>query len=1533
MVGFSCYIVGETTLPIRCAELLLARGHEVLGVASFDPSVVRWAGEHGIRRIVPRRNLTAALGTKPFDFLFNIAGLTVLDDQVLAAAQGLAINFHDGPLPRYAGLNAPAWAILNGETEHGVTWHVMTSEIDEGDILLQRTFDITPFETAATLNAKCYEIGLQSFGELVDGLANGNLQRKPQDLHARSYFGRDRRPLGVGFLAWEKSADELTRLVRALDFGPYDNPLATVKLLTDCGIVIVREADVVAGPTNAPPGTIVGLSEAGMTVAASPGLVRLARFQTVAGWDLPIEELISRYGMALGRTLPVLGDDRLRTLEQHATNLARHERTWVRRLAEYDPIELPYASWDAGDEAREAPQTMTFEIPEAHFASLAQASDTGPRDDDVVAALSAFLARISGSRSFDIGFRDTSVEGVADDVEGLVSDIVPLRVEWKSDWSFTRFRHEVDRRLSGIRRTGSFLRDVPARYPEQRIGQIEFLVTVVAGGAFEASQAVPGRQLTAYVTGRRCTWVFDPHYLSPSAMAAMREQFLHLLAAVANDANVPITSIDPLGPAERHRVLASWNATAADYPRDRCVHELFEEQVARTPDAIALVWRDQLLSYRELNDRSNRLASYLRGRGAGPDVPVGIHMRRSTDMVIALLATLKAGSAYLPLDPDYPVERIGFMLKDSRAALVVTEAGIEATLPKAVEAVRVDAEGGAIARQDPSNAVSGAGPDNLAYVIYTSGSTGRPKGVMVRHRNVVNFFRGMDDVVEHDPPGTWVAVTSISFDISVLELFYTLSRGFRVVLHSEPDASEVHTAHPDVGIDFSLFYFASDEGSGREKYRLLIEGARFADEHGFTAVWTPERHFHAFGGLFPNPAVVGAGLATMTRHVGIRAGSCVSPLHDPIRIAEEWSVVDNLSGGRVGVSFAAGWQPNDFVLQPQNFEDRKELMFSQIREVQELWQGQAVTRRSPTGDEVSLAILPRPIQASLPVWVTAAGNPDTFRRAGAEGFNLLTHLLGQSVAELGEKLELYRKAWREAGHEGDGHVTLMLHTFVDEDPERAREQVREPLKDYLRGSVDLIRRAAWSFPTFKRMTTTDDGQFNLDALAPEEIDAVLDFSFERYFETSGLFGSPQQCIALVDSLKEVGVDEIACLIDYHSDTDAMLGQLPLLDRVRVAANPSTENEGTANEDGSVSALIERYHATHLQCTPSLATILASDAKAAKGLSGLRQLFIGGEAFPVALAERLASLVRGQLLNMYGPTETTIWSTTYHVNGEHNDMSIGRPIANTQVYVLDEQLQPVPVGIPGELFIGGDSVVKGYLDRPELTAQRFLPDPFRGQADARLYRTGDLVRYLPDGRLEFLGRIDQQVKIRGHRIELGEIEACLGEHPAVRESVVVARNGRQEQKTLVAYLVLRHKNDVDRAALREHLARRLPEFMVPSSFVTLDTLPLTPNGKVDRRALPAPERLHTTTVQGFVAPRDEMERRTSAIWESVLGVSPVGAHDNFFDLGGHSLLAAVLFAEIDRQLGVRLPMATLFGAPTVARLAEVLRSEADVALRS
>jgi amino acid adenylation domain-containing protein len=654
-------------------------------------------------------------------------------------------------------------------------------------------------------------------------------------------------------------------------------------------------------------------------------------------------------------------------------------------------------------------------------------------------------------------------------------------------------------------------------------------------------------QTTEGLTG---FWQYNSDLFEPQTMERMTGHLQMLLEGIVNCPEQTVSSLPLLTAAESHQLLSEWNDTQRVYGHEQCIHQLFEAQVALTPEQIAVVFEDQQLTYQELNLKANQLARYLQQLEVTPETLVGVSLDRSLEMLIALLAVLKAGGAYVPLDPHYPPDRLALMVEDSGLSILLTQEANAKVIPDYCgQTICLDTQWSDIALYGGDDLDVAVQPDNLAYIIYTSGSTGKPKGVQLEHRGVVNFLQSMQTEPGMNHQDILLAVTSISFDIAVLELFLPLIIGAKVIIATQQ--------------------------------------------------------------------------------------------------------------------------------------------------------------------------------------VTADGNQ-------------LLDLMLRSQATM---MQATPATWR------------------------------------------MLAAARWS-------------------------------------------------------------------------------EMPPL-----------------------------------------------------------KMLCGGEPLPHDLAQLMLQKC-SSLWNVYGPTEATVWATVHEVKPDFDSIPIGHPLANTQVRILDTYGQLVPIGVSGEIHLGGVQLARGYLNRPDLTAEKFIFNP-HNQSE-RLYKTGDLGRYLPDGSVECLGRIDNQVKIRGFRIELGEIESNLGAHALVDSCVVVAREDVLKDtaphipgdKRLVAYLIA-NNNAPSVKELRQFLELNLPHYMIPSHFVILDSFPLTPNGKIDRRALPAPdEQLKSTAI---ILPRNEREQQLAEIWHSVLNLENISIDDNFFELGGHSLLAVQLFDKIEQIFGRKLPLATLFQAPTIEKLGEILVS--------
>ncbi|WP_240358916.1 MupA/Atu3671 family FMN-dependent luciferase-like monooxygenase, partial [Myxococcus vastator] len=710
---------------------------------------------------------------------------------------------------------------------------------------------------------------------------------------------------------------------------------------------------------------------------------------------------------------------------------------------------------------------------------------------------------------------------------------------------------------------------------------------------------------------------------------------------------------------------------------------LLRERAARAASAVALTAADgRAVTWGALRAGAGRLASALRARGVGPDALVAVCLDASVEQVVALWAVLEVGAAYVLLPVPRLRELSAFAPPGAPAPLLLTRANVRTGAP--LDGARVLHVDEVLAAPEASEPASQAGAEPVSEprservcLEPLRGPGGERLHAIHTHGTVAALFARLDAGGAPEG-GVWLAAEAPTEPGAGLELLWALTRGLRGVLPAERarfawgGSGAGGSRRP---MDFSLSFFANDEDSlGGRKYRLLLEAAKFADAHGFSAVWTPERHFHSFGGLYPRPAVVGAGVATVTERLGIRAGSVVLPLHDPVLVAEEWAVLDNLSEGRVGVSFASGWHANDFVFAPDRYARRKEVLLRGIEEVRTLWHGGTVLRRNGNGEEVALSLRPRPVQKSLPVWLTAAGSPETFRLAGELGAYVLTNLMGQQLDDLASKVALYRDAWRQHGHPGRGHVSLMMHAYLGDDPAVVRERVRQPLLDYFRGSVDILAG----------FVASQGLQVDPRSLTPADMDALLSHGVERYMDDGGLFGTPESCGPVVERVRRLDVDEIACLVDFGVEVDATLEGLRHLEGLRARHSPEPGlavpvpqlREGPDAATALLS-LVREAEVTHLHCTAALARSLLALPGAEAALRPVRQVLLEDAAPDVAAS--LERLLPGRVAHRHEALGPGAWA-----------MGTEAP-AGTAWSVVDGRGQPVPLGVVGELMVEGAGV--------------------------------------------------------------------------------------------------------------------------------------------------------------------------------------------------------------------------------------------------
>ncbi|MDX1017279.1 AMP-binding protein, partial [Sinorhizobium medicae] len=791
-----CIIVGSGTLAIRCAQLAMAMGHVIGAALCGDAIFVEWADRANIPCMDSVEELCSFLKADPVDWIFSVANPFILPADVFGRARQGAFNYHDGPLPRYAGRQATSWALLAQETEYAITWHRIDDGVNTGDVVVQRQVLIAPSDTALNLNLKCHEAAIEGFRELLTGLNNGKLTAYPQALVDRSYFARRRRPDAAGCLRWDRSAQDLSATTRALNFGPYHpNPMCLPKALVGDEVVTIRRLEVLPRRSGVPAGHLVEVHSSHWRVATGTEDVDIY-FDSSDGQMLDARALAKHLNLDKGDRLPILSDEQARSITVTHELLAPSEDFWRQRLEQLRTLQLPFPS----SPVAETP--LGWQSSSWFIASALGKLSPLDRTEYLVTAWLIYLARITGETELQLGWTPASDGSQAGSKAGevLIASVVPMEVTVDLAHGFKKVRKTVATELSQLREHASFARDVIARCPTLR--GVEALrshqpwpigITITenircAAGDLTSSQSAWTTLCCDLLTlevcalDGNCRWHFDSSRLAPKQIDRMTQHLQNLLCAVVADAGQPVGRIELLSPEERTYLLEELNRTDADYPSERCIHELFEQQVRRTPEAVAVVHEDEALSYGELNVRANRLAHHLIGLGVRPDQPVAICLERSPAMVVGLLAILKAGGAYVPLDPAYPSERLNQVLADAAPKLLLADAAGRAALgaETLADVSVVDLEGTPAAELpacDPDPRVLGLTSRHLAYVIYTSGSTGTPKGVMVEHGSLVNYLHWSDRSYYKGALNGSPMLLSFSFDGTITTLFGPLLAG------------------------------------------------------------------------------------------------------------------------------------------------------------------------------------------------------------------------------------------------------------------------------------------------------------------------------------------------------------------------------------------------------------------------------------------------------------------------------------------------------------------------------------------------------------------------------------------------------------------------------------------------------------------------------------------------------------------------------------------------------------------------------------
>ncbi len=774
--GRRCLVIGDEPLAAQCAEIALDAGLDIVAIASTHPAVLQYGESLGLPELRSDGDLVASLAEIEFDILLSIANLRIVADDLLGRGD-VAINFHDGPLPDYAGLNVTSWALLDRVTDHAVTWHLMTGDVDAGEIVTAETFPVADDDTAFALNARCYEAALASFPRVAATLASGVVATTPQPDRAGRVLRRRDRPSRIVDLS-TALADDLALLARSLDLGHLSTNAIGVPVLF-IGDVAYVVASATTRPGTGRPGQVVSVDDRKVQLGTRDGIVDV-ELATLDGTSIDPRTALHSAQLTVGEIIDAPDADRVAAFTDFDETAAGHERFWRRRLS--DALPSRFAIEGSHDPT---PTDPTWQVVELATADQGCSS--------VVARAALWLARSAGGDHAVFDFTDDELRTTLDALGPLAR---PPRASIAIDDSatFDRLRLDVDDELDAIRRRGPYPADLIGRDPSidaRRVGEV---VRIDVGPPAESATGCDAAFVVAISTTRRCVefrWRTD--VVDDATGRRCAEQLGVALNAGDDDL---VGDLDILTAAESE-TLDELNATAVVRDRHATIDDGIWAQAATTPGSSAVSFGHTTWSYGELIAASERFASRLRAAGVGRGDHVGVALPRGLDMLVGVLATLRIGAAYVPLDPAYPLDRLEYMVDDAGLAALLTRGPLADSLALP-GIVTLDPAG------EPDQASTADAPEadgelvphdstDLAYVIYTSGSTGKPKGVMLAHDNVVNFFTAMDEVIDPDPAGVWLAVTSLSFDISVLELLWTLARGFHVVIKPESGFSTAAT--------------------------------------------------------------------------------------------------------------------------------------------------------------------------------------------------------------------------------------------------------------------------------------------------------------------------------------------------------------------------------------------------------------------------------------------------------------------------------------------------------------------------------------------------------------------------------------------------------------------------------------------------------------------------------------------------------------------------------------------------------------------
>lgn len=1150
---FSCYIIGNNNLTLQCAEIILNNGHKLLGLISSSRKIKAWCITNNILNFENIIQFKLKQPDEQFDYLFSIVNEEVLSKEILSLPKRLSINYHDSPLPKYAGLYATTHAILNNEKQHAVTWHIMKELIDAGDILQQPFFPIEKAETALSLNLKCYEHAIKSFGKLIKDLATNNLKPIKQNLNNRSYFGLKSMPPNLGFILWDQPLEEIDKMCRALTLGNYHNKLGLPKIIINNEIFVITHYKKLNVSSNLMPGTIAYICKEEIQIATQTSDILISNLIHISGKKYSIAALCEIFKLKVHLKLPKIKKEILEKLANHPALEPKIEKFWIN---EFNNIknEVQLLAKLEKKTATSHNKAKIVNIPNKYLNKIKQITSEYNIADVLFAISLIYLYRLNNYQNISIKYSNNTLKTESQILDNFLSNSLPLTTNLHENISFFEALKIIVNKKNEITKKHTFTNDIFMRYP--KLNNISDKINISITITNTNNVTYQDNKLNIYIASDG-TWFGFNHSINLKSytkshlyLRNMNKNFLAILSEIAKDPNKTIFEFSIINEKEKNALMLTWNNTQKQYNYKKLLHQHFETQVTKTPKSTALIFNNTSINYEELNKKANKLGHYLRAIGVKPNDIIGIYLERGLEMVIGILGILKAGGAYLPLDPSHPDNRTKHIIKNSKACIVLVSnqfsiEKIYGALPKIIDINTI------ITTHDLSNKnLSKSNTyEDIAYAIYTSGTTGNPKGVVVSHKSICNHMLWMQAEYQFHKNDIFLQKTPFTFDASVWEFFAPLFIGAKLII------------------------------------------------------------------------------------------------------------------------------------------------------------------------------------------------------------------------------------------------------------------------------------------------------------APS---------------------------------------------DYHTNPYKLI------------------------------KLIQKYQVTILQLVPTMLNELIY-TNIFSACHSLKQVFVGGEALLSKTIKEFfkINLNNTKLHNLYGPTETTIevlTTTCMKTDANNNSCRIGKPIFNTKVYVLDDMMQLVPIGIPGELYITGDSLSLGYLNDKAQTDAKFITNPFSTDKKSRLYKSGDLVKWLSDGNIEYLGRIDNQIKIRGYRVEVGEVESILRKINSIEQCIVVTESNKNHTLSLSAYIVLKKKSHLSVKIIREFLSKHLPEYMIPSNYFIINEFLITSSGKIDRNNLPMPiQKLNPGNK--YTAATTTNEKLLKKIWCSVLKIDNIGIHDDFFEVGGNSLLSIRIISLIKDQFSITLSLKNLFEFTTIHSLAK------------